>query len=77
MFQLSIDNNYAPLQEETLALLSCLANVVGPSFAAHYATFMPGLKTILFTVPMETKQQQELRANCIQTIGFILEAMAD
>jgi len=38
---------------------------------------MPGLKHILSTVPMETKQQQELRAHSIQTIGFILHSLKD
>ena len=40
----SIEQNYAPLQEETLALLSCLAEVMKDTFALHYNKFMPGLK---------------------------------
>ena len=38
---------------------------------------MPGLKQILNTMAMDTKSQQELRAHCIQTIGFILTAVKD
>ncbi|TNV74745.1 hypothetical protein FGO68_gene4951 [Halteria grandinella] len=77
LFQLSLDKSYAPLQEEVLGLLSCLANVLEGKFAEHYGLFMPGLKQILATMPMETQAQQELRAHCIQTIGFILTAVKD
>ena len=77
LFQLSIDQNYAPLQEETLALLSCLAESLSEQFAAHYSTFMPGLKELLRITPLETKAQQDLRANCIQTIGCIFDSVKD
>lgn len=46
-------------------------------FAAHYAMFMPGLKQILSSTPSETKAQKDLRANCIQTIGNILDSVKD
>lgn len=36
---------------------------------------MPGLKQILETTPYETKEQQDLRANCIQAIGNILDSV--
>ena len=39
--------------------------------------FIPGLKQILATMPMDTKQQKELRSHCIQAIGFILTAVKD
>lgn len=74
---MSLDKNYAPLQEEVLGLLSCMANVLGEKFADHYNMFMPGLKKILIEMPMNTQQEQELRAHCIQTIGFILTALKD
>lgn len=74
---MSLNNNYAPMQEEVLGLLSCLANVLEDKFADHYGKFMPGLKQILVTMPMDTKQQQELRSHCIQAIGFILTAVKD
>ena len=57
LFQQSLDQNYAPLQEEVLGLLSCLANVLEDKFAEHYNQFMPGLKQILASCPMDTKQQ--------------------
>jgi hypothetical protein len=53
---LSLEQNYAPLQEEVLGLLSCIANVLEEKFAEHYGQFMPGLKQILATMGMETKQ---------------------
>jgi len=55
LFQLALNNNYAPLQEEVLGLLSCLANVLEDKFAEHYGKFMNGLKQILTTMPMDTK----------------------
>jgi hypothetical protein len=39
-----------------LALLSCVANVLEDKFGDFYNLFMPGLKQILATMPMETKQ---------------------
>ncbi|CDW84107.1 importin beta- [Stylonychia lemnae] len=77
LFEQSLQSNYPPLQEEVLGLLSCLANVLETKFAQYYGRFMPGLKQILATVPWETQQQQELRAHCIQTIGFILNSVKD
>lgn len=44
MLDLSIQQNYSPLQDETLALLSVLAEVLKEKFAAHYNQFMPALK---------------------------------
>lgn len=38
---------------------------------------MPGLKELLKSTPFETKTQQELRANCIMTIGCILDSVKD
>jgi hypothetical protein len=65
LFQMSLDQNYAPLQEEVLSLISCIANVLESQFADYYGKFMPGLKHILKTMPMDTKQRLELRAHCI------------
>ena len=44
---------------------------------AYYNKFMPGLKNILQTVKWETSQEQELRANCIDCIGFIITSVKD
>ena len=46
-------------------------------FANYYATFMPGLKSILQTAPSETQAQKDLRASCIASIGTIFESVKD
>jgi len=38
---------------------------------------MPGLKNILTTVKWEEQADQELRAACIQCIGFILASVKE
>ena len=55
LLQLSIDQAYQPLQEETLVLLSSLAETLSELFAGHYSTFMPGLMSILQKTPSETQ----------------------
>ena len=77
LFQLSIDQKYQPLQEETLVLLSSLADTMSELFSNYYATFMPGLKSILQTAPSETQAQKDLRASCIASIGTIFESVKD
>ena len=77
LLQKSIDEKYQPLQEEVLATLSCIASLLDKSFGPYYSKFMPGLKNILQTVKWETSQEQELRANCIDCIGFIITSVKD
>ena len=57
LFQKSIETNYAPLQQEVLSTLSCLASVLDTNFEPHYQKFMPGLKNLLATVKWETQEQ--------------------
>lgn len=54
-----------------------LAEVLSDKFANHYNKFMPALKQLLKMTPNQTKQQKELRANCIETIGNILDSVKD
>lgn len=70
----SIDTNNAELQQETLTLLSCIAGVLNDKFVAFYDKFMPGLKSLLSSVKMETAKEKELRSHVIQAIGFIMDA---
>lgn len=77
LFGKSIDSNNTELQQETLTLLSCIAGVLNEKFVAYYDKFMPGLKSLLASVKMETSQQKELRSNVIQAIGFIMDACQD
>lgn len=44
MLELSIAQNYMPLIEETLNLLTVMAEVLSDKFASLYGKFMPGLK---------------------------------
>jgi hypothetical protein len=55
LFELALSNNNSALKEEVLALLSCVANVLEDKIGDVYNLFMPGLKQILSTMPMETK----------------------
>ena len=53
--QLSLTTNYITLQEETLALLSCIAQLIQEKFEKYYGQFMPGLKSILANTPNDTQ----------------------
>lgn len=53
LFNLALEKNYAPLQEETLALLNNLAESLKDKFASYYPTFIPGMKQML-SLPYET-----------------------
>lgn len=72
-----MEQKYVLLQEEILSLLSCLAGVLDTSFDSHYNKFMPGLKKILVDTKWETQQDQQLRASCIECIGFILSSVKE
>lgn len=75
LFQRAIEQKYQPLQEEITACLSCMASLMDTNFESHYHKFMPGLKNIIATVRWETQQEQELRAQCIECIGYILTSV--
>jgi hypothetical protein len=60
-----------------LSTLSCFASVMDSAFAPYYGSFMPGLISILETTKSETQKDQELRASCIEVIGFILTSVKD
>jgi hypothetical protein len=73
----SITQNYAPLQQEVLSLLSNIAIAIETKFGDYYTTFVPALKSILATVPSETLKQQELRSKCIETMGYMVAAVSE
>lgn len=77
LFGKAIETKYSPLQEEVLSTLSCFASVMDSAFAPYYGSFMPGLISILETTKSETQKDQELRASCIEVIGFILTSVKD
>lgn len=51
MLELSIAQNYMPLIEETLGLLTVMAQVLTDKFASLYGQFMPALQKILVITP--------------------------
>ena len=77
LFEKAIKEKYQPLQDEVLVTLSCLASLMEDSFAAHYGKFMPGLKNILQNTKWDTQQEQELRSNCTESVGYILTSVKD
>lgn len=77
LLDLALSSNHSTLQDESLGLLSCLAEALGDQFAQHYSKFMPALKKILQMTPYETQSQQDLRAQCISTIGTMLDSVKD
>ena len=77
LFNTALTAKYSPLQEEVLSTLSCFASVLDSAFAPHYGAFMPGLLSILDTTKYENQKDQELRASCIEVIGFILTSVKD
>lgn len=77
LIELSLVSPFTPLQEEVLALLSCIAQLIEDKFAEYYNQFMPGLKSILENTPSDSQANLNLRSNTIQCIGFLLEAVKD
>lgn len=52
----AMQDNYEPLQEEVLALLSIAASIMEKDFTAYYSIFMPMMLEILNNVGMTTIQ---------------------
>lgn len=75
LFNDALNNDYPPLQEEVLALISCIATLIEEKFVKYYPNFMPGMKQIILNTPNETTHQKDLRSNTIQTIGFLMDAI--
>jgi hypothetical protein len=58
LFGEGLEANYPLLQEEVLALVSCIATLIEEKFAAHYSNFMPGLIQLLNNTPNDTVHQK-------------------
>ena len=54
LLKLAIQENYEPLQEEVMNLLSLMASLIGKEFALYYNDFMPMMFEILNNVPQQT-----------------------
>ena len=50
----AIADNYEPLQQEVMSLLSIIAGIIESEFAKYYNEFMPLLMSILVNVGMVT-----------------------
>ncbi|KAJ1437419.1 armadillo-type protein [Ochromonadaceae sp. CCMP2298] len=65
----------APLEVRSpcLVLLGCVAQVCGPAFAPYYASFMPGIKSVLreATAP----DLSTLRGKAMECVGLLGEAV--
>lgn len=73
----AIDTNYEPLQEECMNLLSAVAQLIDKEFAKYYNSLMPLMMQILSNVGMANAQQQQLRARTIESVGYMIEAVAE
>mmetsp|Transcript_5143 Transcript_5143/g.3603 ORF Transcript_5143/g.3603 Transcript_5143/m.3603 type:complete len:171 (+) Transcript_5143:1487-1999(+) len=71
-----IQNNYEPLQSESMQLLSTVASVIQGDFGTYYNDFMPLMTEILVNVKGETIEQKKLRAKAIETMGAMIDAVA-
>lgn len=72
----SVSNNSFNLMQEVINAISTTASALQSSFAPFYNEFMPALKTLV-TMPTSTPQQQEIRANCIRCIGYMIESISE
>jgi hypothetical protein len=72
-----IEQSYEPLQEETMNLLSAVAQLIGKEFAKYYDDLMPLMMQILANIGTANMQQMTLRARTIETMGYMIEAVAD
>lgn len=75
LFSEGLSVKYSALLEEVLALISCIATLIEEKFVQYYSNFMPGLIEIILNTPNETQLEKDLRANTIQTIGFMMDAI--
>lgn len=69
--------NYEPLQEECMNLLSAVAQLSEKDFAKYYGVLMPIMMQILTNVGTANMQQMNLRARTIETMGYMIEAVAE
>lgn len=77
LLKLAVQENYEPLQEEVMALLSLMASLIGKDFAQYYNDFMPMMFEILNNIGSQTIQQKTLRSRTIESMGFMIESVAE
>jgi hypothetical protein len=72
-----IDSNYEPLQEEVMNLLSAVAQLIEKEFSKYFSVLIPLMMQILLNVGTANQQQMNLRARTIETMGYMIEAVAE
>jgi len=70
------DTSVTWAQETAITALSCVANAAGSMFATKYATFMPGLKTLV-SVPPTTEEAKTLRGRAMECFAIVGEAAGE
>lgn len=60
-----------------MELIGVVADVIAEDFQQYFATFIPVLVNLLTTVNGDTMDAKKLRARAIQTIGSIINSVAD
>ena len=77
LLQKAVQENYEPLQEEVMNLISISASLIEEEFSKFYNQYMPLMLEILSSVGMVTAQQKNLRAKTIEALGFMIEAVQE
>ena len=72
-----MEQNYEPLQEEVMNLLSVVAAIIDTEFSKYYSVLVPIMTDILRNVPSTTMAQMTLRARTIEALGFMIEAVTE
>jgi hypothetical protein len=77
LFEVSLNMNYASLQEETLTCFSLLASILDKDFGPYYPLIMPGLKQVFFNLQPTNETQTNLRVNALETISYLCSSISE
>ena len=73
----ALSENYEPLQEEVMSLLSVVASLIEGAFSSYFNNLIPLMMQILNNVGTANMQQMTLRARTIEAMGYMIEAVAE
>jgi len=59
------------VQEQAITAIAAIADCLEEKFIPYYDAIMPGLKTILATVPNDTREHQNLRGRATECVSVI------
>ncbi|KAL4480079.1 hypothetical protein ABPG74_020595 [Tetrahymena malaccensis] len=74
-FEKCLSENNQRTLEETLICLSTIAVTLETEFVKYYNNFMPGLQTLIQTLPATNSQQISIRTHTIECMGYLLTAV--